>query len=524
MPNENPHRDPLGQPDFSALIPHYERLRSAHMRDLFNIDPNRAQKFSLSLEGLTIDFSKHLIDQAALSALCELARKSSVEQKRDALFKGSAVNKTEDRAALHTALRDPSGTGVSIGGQPIAPFVRETNDQMRRISEDFRSNPDVSDIVHIGIGGSDLGPRMICRALAHLANGPNIHFAANIDPADLVQTLRKLNPRSTRFIIASKTFTTLETVENARLAMDWLEQSLSRKAAATHMTAITMNIAGARDFGIAPENILPLQDWIGGRFSLWSAIGLPISAAFGHAVFESLLAGAHAMDVHFKNAPLQENMPVLIALLGIWYRNIWDFRAHAVLPYAENLNLFPAYIQQLEMESNGKSAAHQTSPVVFGASGTNAQHAFYQMLHQGSDIIPCDFIIHTAAHFGHERNHKTLIANALAQAQALMEGSDNMAQPHRHFPGNRPSTMIGLESLDPYHLGMLVALYEHKVFVQGAIWNINSFDQWGVELGKKLALPIQNTLETGRDMPENLDSSTKMWLEALLAKTFKKNS
>ena len=444
-----------------------------------------------------------------------------------AMFAGARINETEDRAVLHALLRDSRDSPVCDVGDALRAGVESSLDSMERFSEAVRSGgwrgrtgQRITDVVNIGIGGSDLGPRMVCRALAPYADGPRTHFVSNIDGAHLTSTLERLDPARTLFVVASKTFTTMETMTNARAARRWIVDSLGEDAAvARHFVAASTNRAAVAEFGISPDSMFEFQDWVGGRYSLWSAIGLPIAIATGMERFRELLAGAHAMDLHFRDAPLDRNMPVTLALLGTWYVNFFGVETHAVLAYDQRLDRFAAHLQQLDMESNGKSvtlegttADYATGPIVWGEPGTNGQHAFFQLLHQGTRLVPADFIV--AVHCDHTLadQHRLLVANCLAQSEALMLGksahevrselevsgdptrnADSLV-PHKVFDGNRPSSTLLLDRLDAATLGALIALYEHKVFVQGAIWNVNSFDQWGVELGKALATSIAREL------------------------------
>ena len=503
--------DPTQTSEWNALQAHAQEMSDIHMRDLFAEDDERAAHFSLTLEGLLFDYSKHIITQETLEKLLALAKIQDVEDMRDALFAGETLNESENRAALHPALRGSCENTLSIDGENINEFVSSALQSIQKINDTIRSDKKIKNVVNIGIGGSDLGPHTACEALKSYTDGPQIHFVSNVDSAHLTQTLAELTPESTIIIIASKTFTTLETMTNAHSAKEWLGAY-----AEDHMVGVTAAEKAALDFGIKTEHILPMREWIGGRYSLWSAIGLPIAISTGFDNFEKLLAGANAADTHFKNALPAQNIPVIMALLSIWYRNFCGMSAHAILPYAQNLHRLPAYIQQLEMESNGKSVnrsgeglPYKTAPVVFGEPGTNAQHAFFQMLHQGTDTIPCDFIAAIAPDKNHGDHHKKLLAIVIGQSQALMQGQKN-SNGHQNFPGNKPSSTILLPRLDPYYTGMLLALYEHKTFVEGIIWNINSFDQWGVELGKSCASGMLNSPEESR---ENADPSTKSLLK-----------
>ncbi len=458
------------------------------MRELFAGDTTRFQKFHQKSDGVVFDYSRHIATDETLKLLMDLARAANIEDWRGKMFGGGKINTTENRSALHTALR--GSAKVTIDGEDVDAFVNKTLAQVQAVSEKINKDKSITDIVSIGIGGSDLGSRIVYETLQDFRKGPRAHFVSNVDGARISTVLKDLKPENTVFVIVSKTFSTMETITNATTAKEWAKGT-------KNFYAVTMNEDAAKSFGIAVDNILPMRAWIGGRMSLWSAAGLPVAIATGFENFKQLLEGAKAADDHFKTAPLEKNIPVLMGMLGVWYRNFMDFRVHAVLPYAHALRKFPSYVQQLDMESNGKSVDkdskavnYKTGPVVFGETGTNAQHAFMQMLHHGTDIIPADFIVIKKAGHKLAEHHRKLNANALAQAQALMQGAPDPKNPTRSFDGNRPSSTLVLTKLDPWHLGMLLALYEHKIFVQGIIWNINSFDQWGVELGKTLATSL----------------------------------
>lgn len=479
-------------PEWATLQKH----RAEHPVDIaqeFETNPARFDEFHLSLDGLLLDYSKQDITAETKTLLLDLARACDIEKQRDAMFSGEPVNITENRPALHTDLRKPEN-GQS---EDIKASLHKMRDFQKKIWDS-----DITDIVNIGIGGSDIGPYMVCEALRPFSNRAiKTHFVSNMDATHLNETLRELSPETTLFIVCSKSFTTDETLTNAQSAMAWSGKP-------ENFVAVTGKSDAAMDFGIDADNIFPMWDWVGGRFSLWGTIGLSICLSIGFEKFQELLRGAHVMDMHFQTAALDENMPVLMGLLGVWHRNFCDRSALVVLPYDQNLHLLPVYLQQVEMESNGKSTDvngnridYPTAPVVFGQAGTNGQHAFHQLLHQGTDIIPCDFIVPVQTQNPLGAHHEKLQANALGQAQALMQGQKN-SNPHQNFEGNRPSTTILIDAVDPYHLGMLLALYEHKVFVEGVIWNINSFDQWGVELGKILARSIFD------GTPQNPDPST----------------
>ncbi|MDR3521283.1 MAG: glucose-6-phosphate isomerase [Acidocella sp.] len=509
---------------WAALLATYQQDQS--IRDLFAHNPNRYQEFSASLGNLLLDYSKTSLTAESLRALLNLAQASRVGTKRDAMFAGEKINTTENRAVLHTALRNISGTPVFLDGEDVMPLVRESLAKLYEFSEGVRSGnitaadgKPFTDVVNIGIGGSDLGPVMVTGALAPYHDGPRLYFVSNVDAAHLVDTLRHLDPSRTLFIIASKTFVTIETMTNAHSARRWIVEALGEGAVPKHFAALSTALDKVAAFGIAPANIFGFWDWVGGRYSVWSAIGLSVMIAIGQDNFQKFLGGAYEMDCHFRTAALSENLPVLLALTGVWHRNICGYPARAILPYDQHLARFPAYLQQLDMESNGKSVhldgsavAHETGPLVFGEPGTNGQHAFYQLLHQGTNVIPCEFLIAAQGHeIGMQDHHDLLIANCLAQSQALMLGrslEQAKGNPHRVFAGNRPSITLAYRQLDPATLGKLIALYEHRVFVEAAIWNINAFDQWGVELGKELATRLLPAVASGQDDPTQ-DASTR---------------
>ncbi len=527
------------------LETHRRRLAERPLPSLFAEDRNRFKDFSLSLDDLLFDFSKNRVDAGAMAALVELARDSAVEARRDAMFRGEAINTTEDRAVLHTALRNTTRAPVLVDGKDVMPGITKVLAAMRKFATAVRSGTygvtggKITDVVNIGIGGSDLGPAIAARALSPYADGPRTHFVSNVDGADLSDTLKQLNPLTTLFIVASKTFTTAETMANANSARAWVAKSTGKAKAGAHFAALSTNLAATRSFGIADERTFGFWDWVGGRYSLWSAIGLSLMIAIGPRRFGEFLGGARSVDEHFLSAPLERNIPVIMALIGIWHRNVWGFASHAVLPYDNRLGRFAAYLQQLDMESNGKSVTlagkpvgHETGPVVWGEPGTNGQHAFYQLIHQGTSVVPCDFLVAAVPHEKLGNHHRLLLANCLAQSQALMNGrslEDVVAEmrakaidekriaqvaPHRVFEGSRPSSTFLYRKLDPATLGMLIALYEHKVFVQGVIWNINPFDQWGVELGKVLAVQLEPLLAGEKPGPR-VDGSTAGLVAAL---------
>ncbi len=497
--------------------------RQFDLRTAFAADPKRFEAFSQSAPYVFADLSKNLIDSQVEQQLLALARECGVEQLRDAMFRGDAINLTEQRAVKHFLLRSPApADGAPIGADGVDPDLREvldTRDAMLRYAELVRGDVAITDVVNIGIGGSDLGPQMAVMALQEFAgSGKRLHFVSNIDGHELAETLAMLDPHSTLFLIASKTFTTIETMTNARSAKAWFEASGATDVA-RHFCALTSNVAAANTFGITTT--LGFRDWVGGRYSLWSAIGLPIAIAIGADGFRAFLAGAHVMDEHFRDEPLERNLPVRLALLDVWYRNFHGFTSRSIAPYHSALKRWPAYLQQLEMESNGKrvdcrgeALPFETAPVLWGEPGTNGQHAYFQMLHQGTDVVPVEFVAVKKATHSLKGHHVLLLANVLAQAQALMVGQADPGG-HRHFPGNRPSSFLLLDELSPASLGALIALQEHRVFVSGAVWGINSFDQWGVELGKVLAKDIAARLHSGD--AAGLDGSTAGLLARLRA-------
>jgi glucose-6-phosphate isomerase len=510
-------------PAWRALADHRERLARSSIRELFARDRERAERFSLEAAGVYVDYSKNLVTDETLVLLTTLAREAGVEERRRAMFAGERINVTEDRPVLHVALRERAGTRIMVDGEHVSPKVSAVLARMRRFTDAVREGAwrghtgrAITDVVNIGIGGSDLGPRMVCEALKPYArNGLTMHFVSNVDGADIAEVLQAVNPETTLFVISSKTFTTRETLLNAHTARSWLLASGAPElAVANHFVAVSTNAAAVTAFGIDPGNMFEFWDWVGGRYSLWSAIGLPIALYVGMDAFEALLAGAHSMDRHFAEAPLERNLPVLLALIGIWHTNFFGAASHLIAPYDQYLHRLPAYLQQLDMESNGKSITlggervdYATGPVIWGEPGTNSQHAFFQLLHQGSALIPADFIVCMRPHHALDAHHAVLLANCFAQTEALMNGSHALDAPYRSFDGNRPTNTLCLETLDPASLGALLALYEHKVFVQGVVWNINSFDQWGVELGKRLAVSIEDEFASP-DAASAHDSST----------------
>ena len=524
-----------------ALDDHARTIRERHLRDLFRDEPDRFERLSFRHEDLLVDLSKHRITDETVSLLLDLARAVDLEGWRERMFEGARINVTEDRAVLHVALRNRGDRPIKVDGEDVMSAVNAVLDQMQGFSERVRSGDwrghtgeRITDVVNIGIGGSDLGPLMVCDALKPFQS-PELtpHFVSNVDGAHLVHTLRELDHARTLFVVASKTFTTQETMTNAASARAWLLERLGDEAAvAKHFVAVSTNEKAVSGFGIDPANMFVFWDWVGGRYSLWSAIGLPIALAVGMDRFEELLEGAHDMDEHFRTAPLEANLPALLGLTGIWYRNFMGASTHAILPYDQHLARFPAYFQQGDMESNGKSVRrdgafvdYATGPIIWGEPGTNGQHAFYQLIHQGTELIPVDFLAAAISLTPLGDHHEKLLANVFAQAEALAFGKteeearaelerDGLAGgelgalvPHKVFRGNRPSTTILYRKLDPRTLGRLIALYEHKIFTQGIVWGINSFDQWGVELGKQLAKVILPELD-GPDRITSHDDST----------------
>ncbi len=479
---------------------------------------------SVQFEKALFDFSKHLATPQTMALLIKLARESGVEAQRDKMFAGEKINNTEGRAVLHIACRADENADIRVDGENVVPFVHDVLDRMGKFSNALRNKSHlghtgkpITDVVNIGIGGSDLGPRFVVDALQDYCDGPTVHFVSNVDGQDIAQTLKKLNPETTLFIVASKTFTTQETMMNAAVAKDWLLQSAPEFAVAHHFAALSTNLEAVKAFGISEENMFPFREWVGGRYSLWSAIGLSIDIAIGHKRFTELLSGARAMDQHFKTAPLEQNIPVLMGMLGVWYRNFYDYGTHALLPYDNRLAKLAKFTQQMDMESNGKAVDrdgkpvnYATGPVIFGEPGTDSQHSFMQLVHQSPSPIPADFILCKKPAHSLDQNHKALCANFMAQTRALAIGQtldEAGGDASRVFTGNRPTTSIILPELTPFYLGLLIAAYEHKVFVQGAVWNLNSYDQPGVELGKKLATPILGWLNGGA-APSATDSST----------------
>jgi glucose-6-phosphate isomerase len=516
-------------PAWQALQRHRDATRDAQLRDLFAADPQRFERFSFEVGDLLVDYSKNRVKEETMKLLFDLARQARVFEWRDRMFSGDKINVTEDRAVLHVALRNRSGRSILVGGKDVMPDVNAVLARMRAFTEAVRgggwkghTGKRITDVVNIGIGGSDLGPVMASLALRpYWQPGMRAHFVSNVDGTHLADTLREVEPDQTLFVVASKTFTTQETLMNARSARAWLVDRLGTEAAVPrHFVAVSTASEEVKKFGIDAEAMFGFWDWVGGRYSLWSAIGLPIALMVGMDRFEELLSGGHAMDEHFRTAPMERSAPVVLAMLGVWYASFFGANTHAILPYDQSMSRFAAYFQQGDMESNGKRVDREgqtiedytTGPIVWGEPGTNGQHAFYQLLHQGTRLVPCDFLAPLETHNPLGLHHEVLLANFFAQTEALMRGKtrdEALAEleaqnlpaaraselaAHKTFPGNRPTTSIVFPKLTPFTLGMLVALYEHKIFVQGIVWNVNSFDQWGVELGKQLAKKIEPEL------------------------------
>lgn len=554
----------IQSPAWQALDQHQKAMAAVHMRDLFIQDAHRFERFSLRFDDILFDFSKNRITEETMARLFTLARQAGLAEATEAMFTGQKINNTENRAVLHVALRNRSNRPIFVGGADVMPEVNRVLAQMRTFSEAVRSgawrgytDQPITDVVNIGIGGSDLGPKMVVRALTpYVTPGMHFHFVSNVDATDIAETLKCLDPDTTLFLVASKTFTTQETMVNARTARAWfLEKVRDEGAIAKHFAALSTNTAAVKKFGIDPQNMFEFWDWVGGRYSLWSAVGLSIAIAIGFERFEELLAGAHQADEHFRTTPLERNIPAIMGLLGVWYNNFWNAQSHALLPYDEDLGFFPAYFQQGDMESNGKSVTrdgqrvdYTTGPIIWGQPGTNGQHAFYQLIHQGTKLIPCDFIAPALSHdrrpcdsqssaegpFPLEEHHSLLLSNFFAQTEALMKGKTpgearaelvrqgvsgkqlELLVAAKTFEGNRPTNSFLLKQLTPQTLGALIALYEHKIFTQGVIWDINSFDQMGVELGKQLATAILPEL-TGDEAVGSHDASTNGLINAYKA-------
>jgi glucose-6-phosphate isomerase len=514
---------PINIPEWQSLVRHYSDLKYTSMREEFALDSGRFKRFTVQCDGLLLDYSKNRVTKETMEKLIELADSVDMSAWIERMYTGEAINNTENRAVLHVALRNRSNTPIMVDDENVMPAVNAVLAQMKKFCDQVHngewlgfSGKKITDIVNVGIGGSDLGPAMICDALEPYAiDDMSVHFVSNVDGTDLSTTLEKLDPETTLFVVASKTFTTQETLTNAESARSWFLKSGSQQDVAKHFVAVSTNARAVAEFGINTDNMFEIWDWVGGRYSLWSAIGLPIALYTGMENFERLLDGGHAMDNHFRNTPLESNMPVIMGMLGIWYINFFGSQTHAIVPYDHSLARFPNHMQQLDMESNGKVTnregqrlSYKTGPVIWGTPGTNGQHAYFQLIHQGTQLIPVDFVLPVNSHYPESDHQSILLANGLAQSEALMKGKNaeevraELVQeghegealeallPHKVFPGNRPSNTLIFPKLTPEMLGKLVALYEHKVFVQGIVWNINSFDQWGVELGKQLAKVI----------------------------------
>lgn len=533
---------------WKKLQAYYRLMKDQHMKDMFFHDPDRQEKFSLAFEDILLDYSKNIIDEQTRTLLVALAEEVDLYDAIEKMFSGKKINETEKRAVLHVALRNRANTPISVDKKDVMPAVNAVLEQMNTFSQKVisgnwkgYSGKPIRDIVNIGIGGSDLGPVMVTEALQPYKKANlNVHFVSNVDATQITETLKKVNPETTLFMIASKTFTTQETMTNAKTARQWFLATAKNEAhIKNHFVAISTNKKSVTEFGIDPANMFVFWDWVGGRYSLWSAIGLSIACTIGFENFIELLEGAHAMDEHFKTAPFEKNMPVILALLGVWYRNFFGADSHALLPYDQYMHRLPAYFQQGDMESNGKyidrrgkEVRYQTGPIIWGEPGTNGQHAFYQLIHQGTTFIPCDFIAPARSHNETGEHHKILLSNFLAQTQALMQGKTkeevvaelqalglrtrqiSKLTPYKIFKGNRPTNSILFKQLTPRTLGSLIAMYEHKIFTQGVIWNIFSFDQWGVELGKQLAKKILPELEGGSTVSSH-DSSTNGLINAI---------
>jgi glucose-6-phosphate isomerase len=534
---------PLNIPEWQSLVRHYSDLKYISMREQFALDSDRAQNFLVKSGELLLDYSKNRITKETMEKLVALAKSVNMTDWIERMFSGEAINNTEGRAVLHTALRNRTSTPVIVDGVDVMLAVNAVLAQMKKFCRQVHNGEwlgytgkRITDIVNIGIGGSDLGPAMICDALeSYGIEGLSVHFVSNVDGADLSTTLENLNQETTLFVVASKTFTTQETITNAMSAKSWFLKMAKQQDVAKHFVAVSTNAKAVAKFGIDTENMFEIWDWVGGRYSLWSAIGLPIALYIGMDNFERMLDGGHEMDIHFRNQPLAENMPVIMGLLGVWYINFHGAQTQAIVPYDHSLARFPNHMQQLDMESNGKVTnreghriSYKTGPIIWGTPGTNGQHAYFQLIHQGTQLIPVDFVLPVNSHYPECDHQSILLANGLAQSEALMKGKNaeevrdelvaegyegkalEALLPHKVFPGNRPSNTLLFPQLTPEMLGQLVALYEHKVFVQGIIWNINSFDQWGVELGKQLAKAIVPELKDGAEISAHDSSTTNL--------------
>ncbi|GAA4275912.1 glucose-6-phosphate isomerase [Aquimarina mytili] len=543
-----PTINPTTTKAWEALKSHYENIKDTHLKDLFKNHENRAHLFSVQWKDFYVDYSKNRIDKTTKKLLLDLAKEVKLDEAIQSYFGGSIINETEERAVLHTALRVPSSHTIEIEGKNVIPEVDSVKEKIKGFSDQVISGSlkgytgkAFTDIVNIGIGGSDLGPAMITESLEFYKNHLNVHFISNVDGDHVHQNLKGLDPETTLFVVVSKTFSTQETLSNATTARNWFTQHASKEAVSKHFVAVSSNIPNVTNFGIAEENIFPLWDWVGGRFSLWSAVGLSISLSVGYENFEALLEGAHEMDEHFKNTSFEDNIPVILGMLSIWYNNFFEAESEAIIPYSQYLHRLPAYLQQGIMESNGKSVdrngnpvAYQTGTIIWGEPGTNAQHAFFQLIHQGTKLIPAEFIGFKHSLFEDQDHQDKLMANFFAQTEALMNGkteaevveeltSKKLSQeklkqllPFKIFEGNKPTTTVLIDKLTPKSLGALVSMYEQRIFVQGVVWNIFSYDQWGVELGKQLATKILT--EINNSQVSEHDSSTQKLLQHYLSK------
>ncbi|HBV14395.1 glucose-6-phosphate isomerase [Chryseobacterium carnipullorum] len=542
-----PTINPTETAAWKALLAHHTEIKTVQIKDLFTKDSKRFEKMSITFNEILFDYSKNIITDETLEKLLQLAEDCKVKNAMDAIFAGEKINGTENRAVMHTALRNFSEQSMSIDGEDIMPEVRETREKMKAFCEKIHSGEwkgysgkKIKNIVNIGIGGSDLGPVMVTEALKpYWIEGIHAYFVSNVDGTQIVETLKNLDPEETLFTVASKTFTTQETMTNAQTARDWfLKSAIDEKFVAKHFVALSTNKEGVEKFGIDPENMFVFWDWVGGRYSLWSSIGLSIALTIGYDHFEELLKGAESTDQHFRTADFKENIPLIMALIGLWYTNFFGSETEAIFPYDQYMHRFPAYFQQGNMESNGKhtdrngnDVTYSTGPIVWGEPGTNGQHAFYQLVHQGTHLIPCDFIVPAISHNPVGEHHKILVSNFIAQTEALMNGktAEQVAAelkdagmeesemekliPFKVFTGNKPTNSFLLKEITPFSLGALTALYEHKIFVQGVIWNIFSFDQWGVELGKQLATNVLPQLDNNDEIDSH-DSSTNGLINA----------
>ncbi|GAA4273592.1 glucose-6-phosphate isomerase [Aquimarina gracilis] len=538
-----PTINPTTTKAWEALKSHYENIKDKHLKDLFAQNPDRASDFSVAWNDFYVDYSKNRMDQTTKKLLIDLAKEVKLDQAIQAYFGGSIINETEERAVLHTALRVPSDHNVQVDGNNVIPEVSAVKEKIKNFTNQVISGnlkgytgKAFTDIVNIGIGGSDLGPAMITESLEYYKNHLNVHFISNVDGDHVHQNLKGLDPETTLFVVVSKTFSTQETLSNATTARNWFTKQASKDVVGKHFVAVSSNIPNVTDFGIAEENIFPLWDWVGGRFSLWSAVGLSISLSLGYENFEALLEGAHEMDEHFKNTSFEENIPVILGMLSVWYNNFFNAESEAIIPYSQYLHRLPAYLQQGIMESNGKSVDrngnpvhYQTGTIIWGEPGTNAQHAFFQLIHQGTKLIPAEFIGFKHSLFGDQDHQDKLMANFFAQTEALMNGkteaevveeltSKNLSEeklkqltPFKIFDGNKPTTTVLIDKLTPKSLGELVSMYEQRIFVQGIVWNIFSYDQWGVELGKQLATKILSEINNSQSYQH--DSSTQNLLK-----------